>query len=238
MRIVSWNVNGLRSILAKGFPSFLRDSDADIVCLQEIKARADQVDHDFAGYHIFWNPALKPGYSGTAILTREVTTSIHSQSEDADYVAGLVHDVGKIVMAWAFPDHFSEIHRQAAASGRNLVEIENEILGIDHCELGARYLERNRLPELMINSARYHHQPEKATQYPQVIAAVQIADLLIRSEKIGVSGDHREVTREECFTASGWKVLLHDSRQAEQNLARASLLRTLEQMPQMLEGLL
>ena len=181
----------------------------------------------------FWQHCI-----GTAILTREVTTSIHSQSEDADYVAGLVHDVGKIVMAWAFPDHFSEIHRQAAASGRNLVEIENEILGIDHCELGARYLERNRLPELMINSARYHHQPEKATQYPQVIAAVQIADLLIRSEKIGVSGDHREVTREECFTASGWKVLLHDSRQAEQNLARASLLRTLEQMPQMLEGLL
>ena len=76
MRLVSWNVNGLRSILAKGLPDYLRDADADIVCLQEIKARPDQVDHDFAGYHVFWNPALKPGYSGTAILTREKPLSV------------------------------------------------------------------------------------------------------------------------------------------------------------------
>jgi exodeoxyribonuclease-3 len=76
MRLVSWNVNGLRSILAKGLPNYLRDAGADIVCLQEIKARPDQVDHDFEDYHIYWNPALKPGYSGTAILTREKPLSV------------------------------------------------------------------------------------------------------------------------------------------------------------------
>ena len=76
MRLVSWNVNGLRSILAKGLPDYLRDVDADVVCLQEIKARPDQVAHDFAGYHVFWNPALKPGYSGTALLSRESPLSV------------------------------------------------------------------------------------------------------------------------------------------------------------------
>jgi HD-like signal output (HDOD) protein len=145
--------------------------------------------------------------------------------------------VGKIVMAWTFPDHFAEIHRQAVPGTRDLVEIENEVLGIDHAELGALYLERHHLPELMVHSARYHHQPEKTTQYQQVIAAVQIADLLLRSEKMGCSGNFREVTSEECFTASGWTVLLDGTRDTEQKIARASLARTLEQMPQMLEGL-
>ena len=51
---------------------------------------------------------------GTAILTREVISSVHAPADDSDYVAGLVHDVGKIVMAWSFPEHFTEIHRQAS----------------------------------------------------------------------------------------------------------------------------
>jgi len=179
----------------------------------------------------FWQHCI-----GTAILTREVTSSISAQSEDADYVAGLVHDVGKIVMAWTFPDHFTEIHRQANGT-RELIEIETEILGIDHAELGALYLERHHLPELMVNSSRYHHQPEKAVQFPQTIAAVQIADLLVRSEKIGFSGNLCPVTRDECFAASGWKLLLPDVQAPEHNIARASLNRTLEDLPQMLEGL-
>lgn len=180
----------------------------------------------------FWQHCI-----GTAILTREVAASTNTQTDDSVYVAGLVHDVGKIVMAWTFPDHFAEIHRQALPGTRDLVEIENEVLGIDHSELGALYLERHHLPELMINSARYHHQPEKARHSPQVIAAVQIADLLLRSGKMGCSGNYVEVTRDQCFTAPGWKVLLHDTPESEQNMARASLSRTLEQMPQMLEGL-
>jgi putative nucleotidyltransferase with HDIG domain len=180
----------------------------------------------------FWQHCI-----GTAILTREVAASTSAHTDDSVYVAGLVHDVGKIVMAWTFPDHFAEIHRQAVAGTRDLVEIENEVLGIDHAELGALYLERHHLPDLMINSARYHHQPTKAVQFPQVIAAVQIADLLLRSEKIGCSGNYVEVTREECFTAPGWIVLLHKTQEAEQAIARASLSRTLEQIPHMLEGL-
>lgn len=180
----------------------------------------------------FWQHCI-----GVAIMTREVTTSLNANSDDSDYIAGLVHDVGKIVMAWSFPDHFAEIHRQAAAGTRDLILIENEILGVDHAELGALYLEHHRLPELMVDSARYHHQPEKAEKFPQVVAAVQIADLLMRSEKIGFSGNQVAVTRDECFTVSGWKVLMPDSHEHERNIARASLSRTLEQMPKVLEGL-
>jgi len=180
----------------------------------------------------FWQHCI-----GTAILTREVTTNVPGPTDDSDYVAGLVHDIGKIVMAWSFPDHFAEIHRQALAGQSALSEIEDDVLGINHCELGALYLERHRLPEIMIYTARYHHAPEKAPQYRHTIAAVQLADLLLRSSKIGCSGDYREVTRESCYTSSVWNVLLARTPEAEQAIVKASLSRTLDQIPLMLEGM-
>jgi HD-like signal output (HDOD) protein len=180
----------------------------------------------------FWQHCI-----GTAILTHEMIAATQSPPDDADYIAGLVHDVGKIVMARAFPDHFTEIHHQAIQGVRDLMEIEVEILGIDHAELGALYLERHRMSELLIQTARFHHRPEKARHHNHVVASVQIADLLIRSEKMGCSGNYVPVTSEQCFAASGWKVLYPDARETEQAIARASLSRTLELMPQMLEGL-
>lgn len=72
MKIYSWNVNGLRAVLRKGaLQQFLTEQQPDILCLQEIKAKPDQVDYDFSGYKIFWNPADRLGYSGTAVLFSE-----------------------------------------------------------------------------------------------------------------------------------------------------------------------
>jgi putative nucleotidyltransferase with HDIG domain len=180
----------------------------------------------------FWQHCI-----GTAILTREVIGSVQAPTDESDYVAGLVHDVGKIVMAWSFPEHFSEIHRQAATGVQGLVEIETEILGLDHAELGAMYLERHRLPQVMVKAARFHHRPEAADEYQSIIAPVQIADLLMRNAKIGFSGNYREVSREECLAASGWPVLFPRPGEAEQAIARASFNRSLERLPSVLEGL-
>src|ERR1700742_4222675 len=170
----------------------------------------------------FWQHSI-----GAAILTREVVSTVQAPNDETDYVAGLVHDVGKIVMAWSFPDHFSEIHRQALQGTTDLSQIELEILGIDHSELGALYLERHRLPELMVKAARFHHRPEQADRYAHVIGSVQIADLLLRGEKIGCSGNYVPVSREQCLAASGWRVLFPDAQQAEQAIAKASLHRSL-----------
>lgn len=180
----------------------------------------------------FWQHCI-----GTAIMTREVTANVPGPTEDSDYVAGLVHDVGKIVMAWTFPDHFSEIHRQAQAGVMSVSELEEEILGVNHSELGALYLERHRLPEIMIHAARFHHCPENAPQHQHVIAAVQVADLLLRSSGIGISGDYVPVTREQCFTATGWNLLLNTVPESERSLAKAGVSRTLEEIPTMLDGM-
>ena len=70
MKLVSWNVNGLRACLGKGFLDYARQSDADVICLQETKLQPEQVDFELPGYDFYWNSADKKGYSGTAILTR------------------------------------------------------------------------------------------------------------------------------------------------------------------------
>ena len=70
MKIISWNVNGIRSVLTKGFDDFLKTEKPDIICLQETRADESQVNSDFAEYpHRFWNPAEKKGYSGTAVFS-------------------------------------------------------------------------------------------------------------------------------------------------------------------------
>ena len=72
MKLTSWNVNGIRAILKKNFTDFVLEHAPDILCLQETKARSEQVELplDLAGYKTYWNSAEKPGYSGTAIFTK------------------------------------------------------------------------------------------------------------------------------------------------------------------------
>ncbi len=180
----------------------------------------------------FWQHCI-----GTAMLTHEIITSVQTPADESDYVAGLVHDVGKIAMAWCFPEHFAEIHRQASAGTTDLVVIETEFLGMDHAELGGLYLERHRLPAPLVSAARFHHRPEAASQHQGIAASVQIADLLMRNSGIGCSGNFTETTREQCFSASGWHVLFPKPGEAEQAIARASLHRSVERLPSVLEGL-
>lgn len=70
MKLISWNVNGLRACAGKGFGESFKALDADVVCLQETKMQAGQLDLEFDGYESYWNYADKKGYSGTAIYTR------------------------------------------------------------------------------------------------------------------------------------------------------------------------
>lgn len=89
MKLISWNVNGLRACVGKGFEDTFRALDADFFCLQETKMQAGQLNLDFPGYLSYWNYAEKKGYSGTAIFTRHEPMAVH-------YGMGTVHDDGTI----------------------------------------------------------------------------------------------------------------------------------------------
>ena len=76
MRLISWNVNGIRACVNKGFKDFFKTIDADIFCIQETKCQEGQIELEFPGYTSYWNSAEKKGYSGTAIFTKKEPISV------------------------------------------------------------------------------------------------------------------------------------------------------------------
>ena len=76
MKLISWNVNGIRACMEKGFMDFFREADADIFCIQETKCQEGQAELDLPGYHQYWNYAEKKGYSGTALFTKQEPLSV------------------------------------------------------------------------------------------------------------------------------------------------------------------
>ena len=100
MKLISWNVNGIRACLTKGFMDFFNEVDADIFCIQESKVSAGQVELEMPGYHQYWNYAEKKGYSGTAIFTKKEPVSV-------TYGIGIdVHDHEGRVITLEYPDYY------------------------------------------------------------------------------------------------------------------------------------
>ncbi len=100
MRLVSWNVNGLRACIKKGFAEFVERDQADVYCLQEVRALPDQVELELPGYTMTWNPALKRGYSGTAIISKEAPLNVYPGLGSAE------HDTEGRVLTAEFADYF------------------------------------------------------------------------------------------------------------------------------------
>ena len=180
----------------------------------------------------FWRHCI-----GVAIVTREITSAVQCPDDEADYVAGLLHDVGKLAMAASFPAHFVEIQRRMGEGAPDLLAVETEVLGPSHPEVGAIYLQHHKIPAVMIEAVQFHHAPEQASRHAPIVAAVQIADLLVRHAKIGQSGNAAEVTAEMWHNASGWGILMPRGDAAERAIAQATLKRSLERLPMILEGL-
>ena len=99
-KMISWNVNGLRACMKKGFQEYFEAADADIFCLQETKLQEGQIDLELPGYHQYWNYAEKKGYSGTALFAKEEPISVR-------YGIGIEeHDMEGRVITAEFPEYF------------------------------------------------------------------------------------------------------------------------------------
>lgn len=100
MKLISWNVNGLRACVGKGFLEYFKQEDADIFCVQETKLQEGQIDLDLPDYHQYWNYAEKKGYSGTAVFTKEEPISVF-------YGIGIEeHDHEGRVITLEYPDYY------------------------------------------------------------------------------------------------------------------------------------
>ena len=99
-KMISWNVNGLRACVGKGFEESMASLDADIICLQETKLQAGQIDLAMPGYHQYWNYAQKKGYSGTAVFTKEEPISVSMGIGIPE------HDIEGRVITLEFPEWY------------------------------------------------------------------------------------------------------------------------------------
>lgn len=100
MKLISWNVNGLRAVVKKGFVDIFNELDADFFCLQETKLQEGQIDLELPGYFQYWNYAVKKGYSGTAIFAKEEALSVQ-------YGIGIEdHDQEGRVITLEYPEYY------------------------------------------------------------------------------------------------------------------------------------
>ncbi|MBM3852134.1 MAG: HDOD domain-containing protein [Verrucomicrobia bacterium] len=175
----------------------------------------------------------------SAILTREIlaATSLHVD-DDTDYLVGLLHNVGKVVMAYAFPQELRQLMESPASTPTEFARLEIELIGWDHARIGADYLQRHQLSDEIVDAVLYHIHPDKAPRHRLFPAAVQVADYIVRHEKIS-SGFERTapIPRDTWIALDGWRILFGADGH-ESALARAAIANSLQRLPAMLNGLL
>ena len=137
MKLVSWNVNGLRACLNKGFADFFAAADADIVCIQETKMQPGQAEVGFAGYEQFWNSAVKKGYSGTAVFSRIQPLAV-------SYGMGVAeHDQEGRIITLEY-DEFQLVNVYTPNSQRGLARLEYRLQWEDDFRVYVGQLDRKK----------------------------------------------------------------------------------------------
>lgn len=175
---------------------------------------------------------------GTAALTREILLSTGlTVDDDTDYLAGLLHNVGKVVMAYAFPEESHRIMGTVVPDPAAVCALEREIIGWDHARIGAHYLHRHQLSEEITFAVLYHNDPDRAPRHGLFAAAVQVADHLVRHAGISSGFEAIEsVKADSWLQLPGWDIL-YGAEGNETALARAQLANSLQRLPSMLQGL-
>jgi len=174
---------------------------------------------------------------GSAICAREILAVANVAYEDeTDYIVGLVHNVGKIVMAFCFPDELEEICSRSAKTTEDFCQLEKEVIGWDHAMIGSYYLKRHRMSPEIVEATRFHNDPENAPKYKKTSAAVQVADHMVRTAGITGLEDTEIPTEEDWMRLPGWKILF-GFKKTEQELSAATLRHTVNRLPSILKGL-
>jgi HD-like signal output (HDOD) protein len=175
---------------------------------------------------------------GAALLTREILSNTEmSYEDDTDYLVGLLHKVGKIAMASAFPEEFALIHNQTYPTDLELRIAERSLIGWDYTEMGAYYLERNNLDKTIVSAVRWQATPDRAERAAPMAAAIQVARYLLHTAEVaGIESlEKADVASPE--ELPGWKILFA-KRNRSHALVMASLKHSLNRLPMTLKGML
>jgi len=172
-----------------------------------------------------------PGIAGfwlhsasVAVLTRFLLGASRGSDDDLDYIAGLVHDIGWLVIRSVFPAHYAVLEvlltRRSPMPAEHL---EQSVLGATHSMVGAWYLAGQEADELLVRSALLHGMPEGAGRHAKALAAVQIADQFAAQQGGGFFADPPANAIGAWREASGWRLLFPDGREIECEIAKDRL---------------
>ena len=198
----------------------------DIVDLGKSAKSLDWVD--------FWKHSI-----GTAILTREILVIADFPCKDeSDYVAGLLHNLGKIIMAVTFPDEFSRIYERSYKDAAEFCDSERSLLGWDHAKMGAFYLWNHHIAREIVETAQWHNDPDSAPHHPELAAAAQLGDVLVQSAGIPGLERSKPIPRENWTGVSGWGILFGEKSEKETEHLLVELEQTLERVGNTLKGII
>jgi len=159
----------------------------------------------------FWKHSI-----GTAIFTREILSLAKIEYDDeTDYVAGLLHNLGKLILAITFPDLFQKTCRNSFDNARHATEIEKEVIGWDHAKIGAYYLWNHHISDEVVEAVHCHNNPEDAKGSSNLASAIQIADSL--THQIGIHGLEKiETPNGSYLSTPGWSILFGEELEGDE----------------------
>jgi putative nucleotidyltransferase with HDIG domain len=132
----------------------------------------------------FWRHSI-----ATGLTARIIATSRRESNLELFFVAGILHDVGKLIMFIKIPDIFMEMMEESRTSKRLLYKVERERLLFDHAEVGGNLLRKWKIPPRIAEPVEFHHRCQRAEQYPRETSLLHVADLIAHALEIGGSGD-------------------------------------------------
>jgi HD-like signal output (HDOD) protein len=181
----------------------------------------------------FWKHSI-----GTAILTREILSLADKKCEDeSDYVAGLLHNLGKLILAITFPDLFQKLCNETFQDTSHAIEVEKKIIGWDHTKIGAYYLWNHHISDEVVEAVHWHNNPNQSKENSDLAAAIQVADLL--TCELGVLGIENCTPKKDSYLQSdGWNILFNNKDISEIDSLRDNLGYTLERVSRTLHGII
>ena len=159
----------------------------------------------------FWKNSI-----GTAILTRELLSVLEiNYEEEADYVAGLLHNLGILILAITFPDYFRGIYLKKYDSAEDIIEEEQTKVGWNHAKIGAYYLWNHHISDEIVDAIHWHDQPEKSKESPKLASAIQVSEAIV--SELGFTGLNKCKQREpgSYQNLEGWRILTSEHKEPE-----------------------
>jgi putative nucleotidyltransferase with HDIG domain len=160
------------------------DQLTQLVLATSVMSQFKGIPDDLLDMDSFWRHSITAG-----LAARSIAALSGEYNVERFFVAGLLHDIGRLVLCIRAPGETAEVFIKAQASEKPLYVEEQAAFGFDHAELGGQLLRAWSLPERLIEAVAFHHFPEKATNHSEETAVVNLADAIAYSLKLGTSGE-------------------------------------------------